>query len=185
VLIHTCDHVSRTRRLFLQSCPKRGDDMWAEGSASRGYLCLCWRDRRGWTVGNNVAHYSEALEWPVADRRVFCRIPVAPSTNIGGGKRVLCSSLLLLDYPWVRLSHDSFRSSPSGWRGFHSLDDVLRAALRIQRNLQRNLYVAPVYVVPVRGESDVLTIPGCAGLTSAAYESESIRHLRTILLRMT
>jgi len=66
-----------------------------------------------------------------------------------------------------------------------TLGDVLRAALRIQRNLQRNLYVAPVYVVPVRGESDVLTIPGCAGLTSAAYESESIRHLRTILLRMT
>lgn len=58
--------------------------MWAEGSASRG--CLYRRDRRGRTVGNNVAHYSEALEWPVADRRVFCRIPVAPSTNTGGGK---------------------------------------------------------------------------------------------------
>ncbi|KYM87482.1 hypothetical protein ALC53_03381 [Atta colombica] len=26
--------------------------------------------RCGWTVGNNVAHYSEALEWPVADRRL-------------------------------------------------------------------------------------------------------------------
>lgn len=40
-------------------------------------------------VENNVAHYRQALEWPVADRWVFCRIPVAPSTNTGGGKSPL------------------------------------------------------------------------------------------------
>lgn len=49
-------------------------------------------------VGNNVAHYRQALEWPVADRWVFCRIPVAPSTNTGRGKSIHYGSLLLLGY---------------------------------------------------------------------------------------
>lgn len=145
--------------------------MWAEGSASRG--CLYRRDRRGWTVGNNVVHYSEALEWPVADWRVFCRIPVAPSTNTGGWKRVprffatftrLSTSGYLVtlvfrapaplpaDAPHRPLSVKSARGTEGPEETFGGISTAC-------------------YVASVCGESDV---SGCAGLASAAYESESI-----------
>lgn len=134
------------------------------------------RDRRGWTVGNNVAHYSEALEWPVADWRVFCRIPVAPSTNIEGREE----SPALLHATFTRLSTSgylvtlSFRagSSLSGRLVVPSLSVwSLRHGIQGPKKPTEASLPRLGYVAPVRGESDVLTV---TGLTSAVYESESI-----------
>lgn len=112
-------------------------------------------------AGNNVAHYSEALEWPVADRRVFCRIPVAPWTNTGAEERegrFSLGSLLLLGYSrtvisWLvprRLLFQRLVRVFSRWspRAGHR-----REPKEILRGISTSCYV-----VLVRGESDELTL---------------------------
>ncbi|TGZ57394.1 hypothetical protein DBV15_05793 [Temnothorax longispinosus] len=80
------------------------------------------------------------------------------------------SSLLLLDYPssgyLVTLVP---RRAPLPADASSSAFGEVRAQHRGSEETFGGISTA-CYVAPVRGESDVLTVPGCAGLTSAAMD---------------